>query len=95
MSLQSDSVLICMFFADSKRKATDDATEGGSNKRVKASRSDSPEPKSLPAPAAHPIPFPEKVSFASLRREMPDPIPACFSCLLPDLSPTRNCNFSC
>lgn len=69
MSLESDSVLICVFFADSKRKATDDAIDGGSNKRVKASRSDSPEPKSLPAPAAHPIPFPEKVSFASLRRE--------------------------
>lgn len=81
-------------FADSKRKATDDATEAGSNKRVKASRSDSPEPKSLPAPAAHPIPFPEKVSLLSLRRELPDPIPVCFSYYLPDLSLTRDCNFS-
>jgi hypothetical protein len=51
-------------FLGSKRKATDEPSTPSASKRIKASHSDSPEPKKIPA-AGNPIPFPEKVSYYS------------------------------
>ena len=51
-----------ILFLGSKRKATDEPSTPSASKRIKASHSDSPEPKKIPA-AGNPIPFPEKVSY--------------------------------
>ncbi len=48
-------------FLGSKRKATDEPSTPSASKRIKASHSDSPEPKKILA-AGPPIPFPEKAS---------------------------------